>query len=166
MPYGTAFKPQEPGVNWTPFVLVFIGLMIALVVTMQGGWIGQVMRGENKMPDDPIAKMSTMDARAVLESELNKNLTAVGATKSTMTWKPTAGTADADGRALDGPVELTINTKLPDKELRKQVVDPIKPYMEKAKVFSLVMNDSASHANWTYNVQPATSSPDSETGAQ
>jgi hypothetical protein len=167
-PYGAGFKAQEPTVNWVPFVLVFVGIGIFIMVAMQGSWIGQMMRGENKQAEDPIAKMSYIDARNYIDAEINKNLQAVGATNTTMTWHATgAGAAvpangqpaQTDDRAVDGPVELTINTKLPSKDLRKQVIDPIKPYMEPAKVYTLTMNDSASHANWTYNLQQATSTP-------
>jgi hypothetical protein len=169
-PYGAGFKAQQPSVNWVPFVLVFVGIIIFGVVAMQGSWIGQVMRGENKQADDPIAKMSYIDARNYIDAELNKSLQAVGATNTTMTWHSTGSAAQAvpangqagqtDDRAVDGPVELTINTKLPSKDLRKQVIDPIKPYMEPAKVFTLTMNDSASHANWTYNLQQSSAPAD------
>jgi hypothetical protein len=171
-PYGTGFKPQEPSVNWVPIVLGVVGLGVVLLLAMQGSWIGQVMRGENKQPDDPIAKMSYIDARNYIDAEINKGLQAVGATNTTMVWKSSANAAAdpsatggqpaTDDRALDGPVQLTINTKLPNKELRKQVIDPIKPYMEPAKVVVLTMNDSASHANWTYNLQQVSAPSDDE----
>lgn len=169
-PYGTGFKAQEPSVNWMPFVLAFVGIGIVLILGMQGSWIGQVMRGENKPPDDPIAKMSYIDARNFIDAELNKGLQSVGATNTKMTWKATGSAAVADGaqpaatddRAADAPVELTISTKLPNKELRKQVIDPIKPYMEPAKVVVLTMNDSASHATWTYNLQAVAAPSDDE----
>jgi hypothetical protein len=172
--YGTGFKPQEPSVNWIPFVLAFLAIGVFIVVAMQGSWIGAVMRGENKQAEDPLAKMSYTDARNAMDAELNKNLTAVGATNTKMTWKATgaaAATAPAEGgageqavdaRAIDGPVELDIETKLPNKELRKQVIDPVKPYMEPAKVMVLQMQDTASHATWTYNLQQASAPQDDE----
>lgn len=161
-PYGTNFKPEEAKINWVPFIVVGLGFVVFFVMAMQSTWLGQVMRGENKVPDDPMAKWTYVDARNTIESELNKNLQAVGASNTKMTWKSNAGGADpnapeADARAVDGPVELTVATKLPNKELRKQVIDPIKPYMEKGKVYSLTMTDSASHATWTYNLQQTTS---------
>lgn len=168
-PYGTGFKPEEPKVNWTPFILVFVGVAIFLVVAMQGTWIGQMMRGEHKTPEDPIAQMSTFDARTMVETELNKNLDAVGAKNTKMEWKAggaaaEGGAAPVDGRNIDGPVEVAIHTTLPSKDVRKSVVDPIKPYMEKAKIHTLTMTDSASKATWTYNVQATTSVPEPDAG--
>lgn len=162
--FGTGFKPEEPKVNWTPFILVFVGIAIFLIMAMQSTWIGQLMRGEHKQPEDPIAQMSTMDARTMVESELNKNLTSVGAKDSKIEWKSSA--QEGDARSLDGPVEVTVTTKLPDKEMRKQVVDPVKPYMEKAKIFTLTMNDTASRAHWTYNLQATTSTPEPDAGME
>jgi hypothetical protein len=168
-PYGTNFKPEEPKVNWIPFVLVFVVAGICLIAAMQGTWIGQVMRGENKQPDDPIAQMTTMDARTVIETELNKNLEAAGATAHKLEWKAggggetAEGAAPVDARSLDGAVELDVTAKLPGgKEMIPQMVDPIKPYMEKAKIHSLVFNESSSRASRTYNVQIPLSTPDPE----
>ena len=171
--YGTGFKPQEPSVNWVPFVLAFLAIGVFIVVAMQGSWIGQVMRGENKQPEDPLAKMSYIDARNAMDAELNKNLAAVGATNTKISWTLTgAAAADAtgqgaaqkqvDSRAIDAPVELHIETKLPSKELHTQIIDPVKQYMEPGKVMSLQMQDSASHATWTSNLQKASAPPDEE----
>jgi hypothetical protein len=173
-PYGAGFKAQEPGVNWLPFVLAFLGFGIFVVVAMQGSWIGQLMRGENKGPDDPIAKMSYVDARNFIDAELQKNLAAAGATDTKITWRSTANSAalDASGqpaqatddRAVDGPVELTVDTKLPDKSLAKQVVEPIKPYMEPGKVVILNVNDAKSRAHITFNLQQTTSPENPQAG--
>lgn len=172
--YGTGFKPQEPSVNWIPFVVAFLVIGVFVVVAMQGSWIGQVMRGENKQPDDPLSKMSYIDARNAMDAELNKNLAAVGATNTKITWKPTGTDASAtpdqaggaqqqvDGRSIDGPVELDIETELPSKDLHTQVTDPVKQYMEPGKVFVLQMKDSKSHATWTSNLQQAARPSDDE----
>lgn len=171
-PYGTNFKPQEPTVNWLPFVLVFVGVGIFLLVAMQGTWIGQIMRGENKQPEDPIAKMSYVEARNTIETQLNQGLAAVGATNTKISWHSTSapaaapGAAATDDRNVDGPVELTVDTNLPDKEMRKQVIDPVKPYMEPGKVFSLTMNDAKSRAHWTYNLQATTSPVEPDAGLE
>jgi hypothetical protein len=170
--YGTGFKPQEPSVNWVPFVLAFLAIGVFIVVAMQGSWIGQVMRGENKQAEDPLAKMSYIDARNAMDAELNKNLAAAGATNTKITWKvlgaaaadPAQGAAQqqVDGRSVDGPVELDIETKLPSKDLHTQITDPVKQYMEPAKVMTLQMQDSASHATWTSNLQKASTPSDDE----
>ena len=59
-------------------------------------------------------------------------------------------------------VELVVDTSLQDKNQRTGIIDPIKPYMEKAQVMTLTMNDKRSHATWTYTVQPAPSTPEPE----
>ena len=51
-----------------------------------------------------------------------------------------------------GPWEMTIDTKLADPNQRKAVIDPIKQYMDKAKIPTLIMHDAKSRATWTYSV--------------
>jgi hypothetical protein len=172
-PYGTNYKFEQPGVNWMPFILAFVGLAVVVVIGMNSSWIGQLMRGENKPPDDPIANMNYMEARNLVDAELNKNLQAAGATNTTLTWRSTANSAAAepgapptDDKAVDGPIELTIDTKLPSKDLIKQVVDPIKPYMEPAKIYVLNVNDSASRAHRTYNLSEGASTPSPNAGME
>ena len=158
MPYGTGFKPEEPKVNLVPFVLAFFLLIIFVVGAMQSTWIGQLMR-EPKHEVDPMEKMTYLDARNAIETGLNQGLAAAG-TKGKLTWQATggAGTGKGEERNLDVPVELSVATSLSQPDLRKQIVDPIKPYMEKAKLYTLTVTDSRSHATWTYNMQPGTSS--------
>lgn len=159
-PYGTGFKPQEPKVNLVPFVVGFVVIIIAVVGAMQSTWIGSLMRGE-KREVDPMEKMTYLEARNAIESQLTQGLTAAGA-KGKLTWQASggAGTGKPEERNLDAPVELTVATSLAQPEMRKSIVDPVKPYMEKAKLFTLTVTDARSHATWTYNMQPGTSPPD------
>ena len=156
-PYGAEWKPQEPSVNIVPFVLMFVGVAVFFLISMQGTWVGQLMRrGPEQV--DPMDKLTYADARNIIDNELNKNLAAVGAKNSRLTWHAPGAAPDpnnqTDPRLVDGPIELTVTTTLPTPDLRKQVVDPIKPYFEKAKLFSLEMSDTKSHAHWTYNMTP------------
>lgn len=159
-PYGTAFKPEEPKVNWMPFVLAFLALAGMLVVGINSTWIGQLARAP-KVEEDPITKMTYLQARDAMETELTKGLTNVGAQSPKLTWTASGGSGKPEERSVDGPVELTVDTGFSDPEMRKQVVEPVKPYMAQAKVFTLNINDPKRRAHWTWNVsQP--SAPDSE----
>jgi hypothetical protein len=163
VPYGASWKPEEPRVNMVPFVIVFVGVAIFLVIAMQGTWIGGLMRREKQAPD-PLEKMTYTEARSNIDSEITKGLAAVGAKNTKITWHTPSSapqtTGQTDDRAVDAPIELTIDTTLPSADLRKQIIDPIKPYMEKAKVFTLNMNDSRSHAHWTYTLTPGAAPTD------
>ncbi|HEY9790792.1 MAG TPA: hypothetical protein V6D22_10360 [Candidatus Obscuribacterales bacterium] len=164
-PYGSGWKPEEPRVNVVPFVLVFLGVVVFLLFAMQGTWIGQLMR-QAPVQEDPIAKMSFSDARTIIDSKIQENLAAVGAKNSKVTWHNPSSAPQASGqvddRAVDAPIELTIDTTLPTPDVRKQVVDPIKPYMEKAKLYTLSMNDAKSHAHWTYTMTPGVTPSDAD----
>jgi len=148
-----------------PFVLVFLGVVVFLLFAMQGTWIGQLMR-QAPVQEDPIAKMSFSDARTIIDSKIQENLAAVGAKNSKVTWHNPSSAPQASGqvddRAVDAPIELTIDTTLPTPDVRKQVVDPIKPYMEKAKLYTLSMNDAKSHAHWTYTMTPGVTPSDAD----
>lgn len=155
---GPTFRPEEKGINWIPIVLVFLVVVVGLFTAIPGSWIGQLM---NKQPEeeDPVAKLTYVEARNILETELNKNLQAVGATGKLEYKKP--GGAEPVDRLANEPVELVVDTSLSDgKNQRGAIVDPIKPYMEKAQVMTLTMNDRKSHATWTYTVTPAPSQPE------
>jgi hypothetical protein len=160
MPFGTAFKPEEPKVNMVPFVLAFLAFGIFILGAVNSTWIGQLMRAE-KQPEDPIAKMTYMQARDTLEAELMRGLTTVGAQSPKITWTASGiGTGKPEERSHDGAVEVTVDTVFADPEQRKQVVEPIKPYMAQAKVYTLNINDAKHRAHWTWNVQQTTSAPD------
>jgi hypothetical protein len=165
VPYGAQWKPEEPRVNMVPFVLVLLGLVVFVLVAAQGTWIGQLARKEKTEPD-PLEKMTYTEARGVIDSEIQKNLTAVGAKNSKLVWHTPSSAPQANGqvddRAVDAPIELNVDTTLPSPDLRRQVVDPVKPYMEKAKLYTLNMTDTKSHAHWTYTMTPGRASDPDE----
>lgn len=167
LPYGAEWKPEEPKVNPVPIVLVLLCVAVFLVVSAQSTWIGQLMRQGNKEPD-PMDKMTYTDARVAIEQTLTQNLASAGAKNTRLTWHlagATTAAADAtDPRTVDAPIELTVDTSLPQPELRKQVVDPAKPYFDKAKLFTLEMNDNRSKHHWTYSLTPGTSPIDPDAG--
>ena len=156
---GPTFRPAEQGINWIPILLGLIVVVVVIVSAIPGSWLGQLMNKKPE-PEDPIAKLTYIEARNILESELNKNLQAVGATAK-LEWKKPGGTEPSDKMANEA-VELVVDTSLQDKNQRTGIIDPIKPYMEKAQVMTLTMNDKRSHATWTYTVQPAPSAPEPE----
>lgn len=159
--FGPAMRIQkEPGINFTPFIVVIVLTIAGLVVVSQSTWVGQLMK-QGPQEEDPIAKMTYLEARQVVESEIAKGLAAVGA-KGTFNWQVAGAPAD---KSADGPVELTIDTELTSPDLRKQIIDPVKPYMAQAKIPTLVMNDAKSHATWTYTVtMPSAASEGGEAG--
>ncbi len=160
--FGYMPKVQEaPGVNPMPFIVVAVVLVIGLLVVSQSTWIGQLMK-QGPREVDPLEKMTYLEARQIIESEIGKGLTNVGATGK-FTWK--SGETEID-KNTDQPLELSIETKLSDPEQRRAIIDPVKQYMEKAKIPTLVMNDTKSRATWTYTVAPPAQSTSAEGGAE
>lgn len=149
--------PKQPGVNLVPIILTILVLGGLLFGAAQITWVGQLMR-QGPPPEDPMAKLTYLDARKIIEDKITQGLTAVGA-QGKFSWKSGENPADKN---VDQPLELTIETKLSDPQQRKAIIDPIKDYMEKAKIPTLTMIDAKSHATWTYNVTPATSAPSPE----
>ncbi len=142
---------QAPGVNWMPFVAVFVIVGIGIFVAAQSTWIGQVMK-QGPRQEDPMEKLTFMDARNIIEQKVTEGLTAVGA-KAKFNWQNADGSPSDKNSPQD--VQLSIETKLKDPNSRKSIIDPIKAYMEKAKIPTLTMTDARSHATWTYTVQPS-----------
>jgi hypothetical protein len=144
---------KKPSTNYTPFIIIFV-VMIGLVAVMaQTSWIGQLItRGPVK--EDPLAKMTFQEARTLIDTKLNEGITAAGC-KGTLKWQ-------RDDKEVDklsaGPINLTVDADLPTPEQHKAIVDPVKDYMDKAQITSLVFNDTKdpkTHRNWTYTVAPA-----------
>ncbi|HEY9787031.1 MAG TPA: hypothetical protein V6D17_16685 [Candidatus Obscuribacterales bacterium] len=148
--------PQAPGINPVPIVVIVIGLIIVGVVSMQGSWIGQVMR-RGEVQEDPLSKITYLQARDIIESKITEGLAAVNA-KGKFSW--TSGGAPSD-KTQDKPLELNVETSLQDKEQRRQIIDPVKDYMAPAKIPTLTMNDKKSGAQWTYSVQLPTNTEQS-----
>ncbi|MCA9815107.1 MAG: hypothetical protein R3C24_15445 [Cyanobacteriota/Melainabacteria group bacterium] len=141
--------PKKPPVNLIPFVIVFFVLGAGTLIMAQSSWIGQIMT-RGPVEKDPLADLTVDQARQILTEQINQNLTAAGATGK-FTWTVPGG--EAPDPTYQGPLELTIDTELAEPDLRRQIIDPVKQYMPKAQIPTLVMNDSKSHATWTYSVQ-------------
>ncbi len=147
---------QAPGVNPLPFVLGILIAGAALVFAMNGSWIGEVMR-RGPEPRDPLGGVNQMQARQVIQQRITEGLTAVGA-KGKFSWTVAGQPGDINSPS---PIELTVDTSLTDKNARHQIINPIKEYMERAKVPTLTMNDARSHSTWTYTCSlPAPSAED------
>lgn len=141
--------PQKPAINLIPFVIVFIVLGAGTVMMAQGSWIGQMM-ARGPVEKDPLEGVTYDQARQMMLTKLNEGLTNVGSTAE-FHWT-TPGGEETD-MTNPGPVELTIDTELEDPNYRRDIIDPIKHLMPKAQIPTMVMNDSKSHATWTYSVQ-------------
>jgi hypothetical protein len=156
--FGSAPVQKAPGVNMMPFIILFVLLLIGGFAAAQMTWIGQVMKGPP--PEDPMAKVTYMEARNIIETKLNEGLAAVGAT-GTFEWKN--GEQPGDKNAPN-PVSLTVKTKLTDAQQHKAIVEPVKEYMEKANIPTLTMIDEKAHATWTYTMTPAAAPASAEGG--
>jgi len=139
--------PKTPPINIVPFVIVLVIVVGIGIYAAQSSWIGQVMSHKNDVVD-PIDAMTQAQARDMIESQITQGLTAIGATAK-ITYKVEGKEAD---KTVNSPVEMTIDTKLQSPDQHKAVIEPIKQYMEKARIPTLVMNDAKSRANWTYQV--------------
>jgi len=146
----SSFRPEQPGINWMPFVLTFLVVGIVVVLAMSSSWIGKLIT-QGPPPTDPMEKMTYMEARAIIEQELTTGLSSVGATSTKLSWADANDGSPAD-KNLDKAINLTVDTNLPDANSRKPIIDKVKDYLEKAKIPTLTMNDSRTHAHWTYNM--------------
>jgi hypothetical protein len=145
--YRNSHVPKAPPFNFMPIIVVIVIVIGVGIYAAQSSWIGQVMSHKNDVAD-PLDSMTQAQARDMIENGINQGLTAVGATGK-ITYKAEGQPAD---KTVAGPVEMTVDTKLASPDQHKAVIEPIKQYMEKARIPTLVMNDSKSRANWTYQV--------------
>ncbi|MBS1957789.1 MAG: hypothetical protein JST89_26625 [Cyanobacteria bacterium SZAS-4] len=145
----------QPGVNPLPFVLGIVIIGAVLMFAMNGSWIGQVMR-RGPEPQDPLGGVNMVQARQLIQQKITEGLTSVGA-KGKFSWASGGQPGDINA---PGPVELTVDTSLSDPNARRGIIDPIKDYMDRAKIPTLTMNDSKSHATWTYTCALTTPNPD------
>lgn len=150
------FRPEQPGINWMPFVLSFLVFGIVIILAMSQSWMGKLMT-EGPPKEDPMEKLTYTEARNIMETELNNGLSAVGATAK-LTWAD-ANDGSPQDKSIDKPLNLTVDTALPDPNSRKPIIEKVKDYMEKGKVPTLTMNDSKTHAHWTYNMVAPISAP-------
>ena len=149
-------EDRKPPVNIMPFVVTAILVLVGFIYAAQNSWVGQLMSGK-KPPEDPLAKVTYTEARQVVESKITEGVTATG---GTATFKWTRGGVDVDKMSA-GPVEVACEVDLKDANQRKEIVDPVKDYFEKAQITTLTMTDQKLHATWTYQVTPPPSSGDS-----
>lgn len=146
---------QAPGVNVMPFVIGFFVIGIGAMIAMNSSWIGEVMR-RGPEPQDPLGGVNQIQARQIIEQKITEGLTAVGA-KAKFSWTVGGQPGDINSPA---PIELTVDTSLADRNSRTQIIDPIKDYMERAKIPTLTINDAKSHSTWTYTCQLRSPSPE------
>lgn len=150
-----AGQQKAKGPNYMPVLVIILIGGILVFWLAQSSWVGQVMR-RGPVQEDPLEKITPMQARQMVASKINESLTAIGA-KGTVTWAQHGGGGPADIN-FNGPVEITVETQLSDPQLRFQIMDPVKDLMYKAQVLSIVVKDTKKNATWTRNVSmPAAS---------
>jgi hypothetical protein len=155
---------KKPATNPTPIIITLVAIGILFFVMGQTSWIGQLLtKGPTKA--DPLAKMTFQEARTTIDTTLNQGFTTAGV-KGTVKWQREAKDVD---KLSPGPVEVTVDAALNDPEQHKAIVDPIKDYMDKAQITSLVFNDTKNpktQRNWTYRVStPAPGAEGADAGA-
>lgn len=150
---------KEPSVNLAPIIVTALAIGVVFLIAVQFSWIGQVMN-RGPVQEDPMEKMTYSEARQIIETKITEGLTAVGA-KGDFKW--TSNGEEVDKNA-DQNVELLVATRLSDPQQRRGIIDPIKDYMEKAKIPTLTMTDSKSNATWTYTVSVPTGMPADDAG--
>ncbi len=149
--------PKAPPVNIMPFVIAFALVAVVIGVAASQTWIGQLIT-HGTPAVDPMDAITPAQARQMIETQVTSGLTAIGApTKISYTF----GGSPADKTVMQ-PLEMTIETTLKDPTQRKAVIDPIKQYMDKARIPSLVMKDSKSRATWTYTCTLAPAAADGD----
>lgn len=152
---------KKPPVNPMPFVVAVLLVLAVAAYLLKDSWIAQLM---NRPPqqEDPMAKLTFLEARNVVESKITEGVTALGG-KTTFKWQRNG--ADVD-KASEGPVEVAVEVELKEAEQRKAIVDPVKDYFEKAQIKTLTMTDAKLHATWTYQVSaPAPAADSSDAGS-
>lgn len=138
-------------VNMMPFVITFVMVAAGFGLMAQSSWMGQLMHRGPKV-EDPMDKLSYLDARNIVEQKITEGMTAAGA-KCEFKW--TRAGADVD-KASEGPLEATCNVVLTDTEQRRAIIDPVKDYFAKAQITTLTVQDDyevdgqKKHATWTY----------------
>ncbi len=157
-----AGQQKQNSVNIMPVLVVILIGGIFVFWMAQSSWVGQVMR-RGPVQEDPLEKITPMQARQMLTAKINEGLTAVGA-KGVYTWTQQGGAGPADMN-FNGPVELNIDTELSDPSQRKQIIDPAKELMHKAQIPTLIMKDKKSRATWTYTVALPGAAPAGAEGA-
>ena len=165
--YRKSNLPPPPGINPWPFVVIAVIIGIIGIGALQSSWIGQVFT--HPVQEDPLSKLTPIDARTNIENGINSGVTAAG---SKAVFKYTSGGQPAQKNTA-GIVELTVDASLSDWNQVRSIVDPIKDYMAPAKMSTLTFNDEPHHRSRTYTAtitEPEKESNDvsteSDTGTQ
>jgi hypothetical protein len=140
--------------NPLPLVVGIVLVGAALYFLAQNSWIGQVM---NRPPEkvDPLASVTAPQARQMLQQAITTKLTTFGA-KGTFKWAAGENPGDINTAT---PVQLTVDTTMPDPTKRKEVIDAdAKNLMDKANVTTITLTESKSHSTATYTLAPPVSS--------
>jgi len=148
--FGSEQAAQKPTINLMPFVAAGLIALGVAGYLLKDSWIGQLI---NRPPqvEDPIAKMTFLEARNIIETKITEGVAATGG-KTTFKWQRAGAEVD---KTSEGPVEVEAQVELKDPSERKAIIDPVKEYFEKAGITTLNVKDEKLHATWTYSVTPA-----------
>ena len=91
--------PKTPPFNFTPLVVAVVLLLVVGFFAAQGSWVGELLNKESAK-EDPLDKLTPLQARQMIEDQISQALTAVGAPVK-ISYK--AGEKPADKNA-DGPL--------------------------------------------------------------
>ena len=152
----SSYRPEQPGINWIPIVVTLLVVGIVILLAVPSSWIGHLVK-EGPPKEDPLDKMTFVEARNIVETELTSGLTAAGGSPK-LTWGD-AGAAKAPDKSTDQPLSLNVDVSLADPNARKPIMDKVKDYLEKARIPTVTINDAKTHAHWTYNMTPAAVRP-------
>jgi len=162
--FGGESAAQKPTMNLMPFAVVGLVTLGIAGYLLKDSWVGQLLTRPPQV-EDPIAKMTYLDARNLVESKITEGVAATGG-KTAFKWK--RGGADVD-KASEGAVEAEAEVNLADPNTHTAIVDPVKPYFEKAgiKTFELknLVNGKVKQT-WTSTVAPAAAPADGSAPAE
>ncbi|HEY9717875.1 MAG TPA: hypothetical protein V6C69_10425 [Trichormus sp.] len=155
--YRQSKLPPQPGVNPVPFVILAVVLVGIGIFAFQGSWMGQVLT-KGAPPEDPLSKLTPIQARSMIEDGVTKGLTAAGA-KCTFKYMANGEPALKNS---PGSVELNVDTALKDPNARHAIFDPVKDYLAPAKISSMTINSVVGRETrtWTYAPSAMPSSTD------
>lgn len=140
--------------NPVPIIVALVLVGIAVALLIKTTWVGQLItRGPETV--DPLSKLSCQDARKIIQDKLTEGLTQAGA-RGKFEWTTNGTATDIN---CPSSVQLNVTTRLANPKVHDSIVDPVKDYMDKAQVGVLTMNDTASHATWTYTLGITPSAP-------
>ncbi len=136
----------RPKNNSLPIIVVASLLLFGLCgyFVIQYTWVGQLIKG-NK--DEPKV-LTTLESRNKIMETLDqdfKNINVQYKCKCLSQDKEVPLTTDQD-------INLSIEAKLANKSQKDGIVPSLKPFLQTAKISTIVIKDTKTQASWTYTI--------------